>query len=313
MEKIMKPEARKYGKEDDYWQVRQFLREVFLLNGHREHSWHVARWDYLQWHMIATCKAAPSLEDITTLWETPDGRIAAVMNCLDPDEAFLHVHPAFRTPQLEQEMIQHAERTFSNVRPDGARRLYVPVDEDDSLRKDILGKLGYAGVGNLGFEHYRDLDTLPEAAVPAGYTIRSMGDTTEHGARSWASWQAFHPSEADSNFDPDPSWVQNLQRAPLYRRDLDIVAATAEGGIAAFCTIYYDDATRSAVTVLVGTATPHQRRGLGKAVIAEGMRRLQRMGCRRVFAKAFDATADALYNSVMPVRLISETWIKDYK
>jgi GNAT superfamily N-acetyltransferase len=91
-----------------------------------------------------------------------------------------------------------------------------------------------------------------------------------------------------------------------------VVAATPEEQIAAFCTIFYDDATRSAVTILVGTAKPHQRRGLGKALLVEGMHRLKHLGCLRVFAKADDRAADALYTSVMSGKYVSETWIKDY-
>jgi hypothetical protein len=37
------PMMRRYETDEDYWQVRPFLREVFLLNGRREVSWHVAR------------------------------------------------------------------------------------------------------------------------------------------------------------------------------------------------------------------------------------------------------------------------------
>jgi len=41
--------------EADYWQIRNFLREVFLLNDRVEHSWHVARLDHWRWHFIKTC------------------------------------------------------------------------------------------------------------------------------------------------------------------------------------------------------------------------------------------------------------------
>mgnify|MGYP001051277410 FL=1 len=30
---------RSYQSEDDYWRIRNFLREVFLLNARLEHSW----------------------------------------------------------------------------------------------------------------------------------------------------------------------------------------------------------------------------------------------------------------------------------
>jgi mycothiol synthase len=32
---------RVYQTEDDYWRIREFLRQVLLLNGRRELSWHV--------------------------------------------------------------------------------------------------------------------------------------------------------------------------------------------------------------------------------------------------------------------------------
>ena len=43
---------RAYQNEDDYWRIRVFLREVFLLNERREVSWHVARFDYWRWHGV---------------------------------------------------------------------------------------------------------------------------------------------------------------------------------------------------------------------------------------------------------------------
>ena len=114
-----------------------------------------------------------------------------------------------------------------------------------------------------------------------------MGALDEHPARCWASWRAFHPDEPDEDYS-GYAWYQNLQSAPLYRRDLDIVAATPNHEIAAFCTIFYDDCTRSAVTVVVGTAAEHWRHGLGKAVMIEGMHRLKEMGCTRVFSTAHE-------------------------
>jgi len=137
-----------------------------------------------------------------------------------------------------------------------------------------------------------------------------MGDSSEYDARAWASWQAFHPDEPDEGFDGG-AWFENLQFAPLYRRDLDIVAKAPNGEIAAFCTIWYDDAARSAVCVLMGTAPEHQRLGLGKAVIFEGLRRLQKMGCTRVFANGFDPPANALYRATLGTSYKAESWFKE--
>ena len=136
-----------------------------------------------------------------------------------------------------------------------------------------------------------------------------MGDASEYHARAWASWRAFHPDEPDEDFEGG-DWFINLQSAPLYRRDLDIVAEAPNGEIAAFSTIWYDDWTRSAVCVQVGTAPEHQRRGLGKAVIIEGLRRLQRLGGTRVFANGFDPPANGLYASALGTSYRAESWFK---
>ena len=300
-----------YHDETDFWRIRRFLREVFLYNNCLERSWHVARLDYWRWHLILNCRLCTSVEGVTSLWETENGKIVAVLNPVGAGEIRLHVHPHFRTSQLEDEMLAHAEEHLSTRDDQGRRIIYTPVDDDDTMRQETLAQRGYAQQEGKSHKWHRDLDvSLPAVSPPPGFIIRSMGDLDEHPARSYASWQAFHAEEPDGKYDGDWSWYQNIQSAPLYRRDLDIVAATPLGEIAAFCTIFYDDDTRSAVCVLVGTAIAYWRRGLGKAVMTEGMQRLKRLGCTRVFATAYDPPADALYRSVMQTCQVAETWLK---
>jgi mycothiol synthase len=308
----MKTTRRTFRNEDDYWRIRNFLREIFLINERHEHSWHVARLDYWRWHFIATCKVCDPVEKVTTLWETDAGQIAAVLHSFGGGEIRLHIHPHLRTPALETEIFAHAAEHLSRQDQAGRRIVYLPVFSDDLLRQEVLAGCGYLKGEGKSHHWRRDLETpIPEPPIAPGYVIRSMGEVDEHPARSWASWRAFHSEEPDGNYDGDWSWYQNIQSAPLYRRDLDIVAAAPDGSIAAFCTIYYDDYTRSAVAVLVGTAAEYWRRGLGKAVLAEGMRRLQKLGCTRLFATAYDPPADALYRSMFQTMQIAETWRKE--
>ena len=299
--------------ENDFWRVRNFLREVFLLNDRLEHSWHVARLDYWRWHYILTCNICKSVETEMTLWETSEGRIVAILNHLGGSEIRLHVHPQFRSAELENEMLSYAENNFYAETEDSRRYIYMPIFADDTQRQEIAKGRGYKKRPGWGHHYHRDLDSpIPDAPIPEGYMIRSMGTLDEHASRSWASWRAFHNDEPSENYDGDWSWYQNLQSAPLYRRDLDIVAVAPDGNIAAFCTCYYDDFTRSAVTILVGTAFEHWRRGLGKAVVTEVMRRLKHLGCTRVFATAYDPPADALYRSVMNEIKVADTWLKEF-
>jgi ribosomal protein S18 acetylase RimI-like enzyme len=299
---------RLYRDENDFWRMRAFLREIFLLNDRIERSWSTPRLDYWRWHFILTCESDP-MEQVTFLWETTDGQLAAVMHPIFKGEAYLHIHPNFRSAELENEMYALAEQQLANTY-NGERRHYALADEDDPLRREVLQARGYTYREAPVYRWRRDLDAPhPEVSVTPGYKIRSMGGAEEYDARAWASWRAFHPDDPDEDFDGG-DWYVNLQSAPLYRRDLDIVAEAPNGEIAAFSTIFYDDATRSAVCVLVGTAPEHQRRGLCKAVISEGLRRLQRMGGTRVFANGFDPPANALYKSTLGTSYRAESWFK---
>lgn len=297
--------------EDDFWRVRNFLREVFLLNERLEHSWNVARLDYWRWHMILTCSLFESVEKGMAFWENEGGKITAVLNHNGGSELRLHAHPHFRSAELESEMLAYAEEHYFTTAEDGRRYVYLPIFDDDTPRQELALSRGFKKQLGWGRHYRRDLDSpIPDAPIPAGYTIRSMGNAEEYPARSWCSWRAFHNDEPDENYDGDYAWYVNMQSAPLYRRDLDVVAVAPDGSIAGFCTCFYDDYTRSAVTVVVGVAADHWRRGLGKAVMTEALKRLQLSGCTRVFSTAHEEPADALYRSMLKEMKLTETWLK---
>ena len=304
---------RAYQTEEDYWRIRAFQREVFLLNDRRELCWHVARLDYWRWHVIENCNACEPVKDVTFIWETPDEQMAAVLNPEGRGEAHLQVHPGRRTPELEEEMIVVAEQQLAGPGPDGQRALRVFADGRDTLRHDILLRRGYTQRGLSEHQWRRELDMpIPDVPVAPGYTVRSLGDTGELPTRSWASLRAFHLDEPDERYE-GWEWYHNIQRMPLYRRDLDLVAVAPTGEIASFCTIWYDGVTRSAYYEPVGTTPEHQRRGLAKAILTEGLRRLKRMGATRAFVGGYEPEPNTLYTSVMGTEHDpSEPWMKKW-
>jgi mycothiol synthase len=303
---------RPYQTEDDYWRIRAFLRQVMLLNKVREKSWHVARLDYWRWHGIAN-QGDGQLEQDVFLWETEEGQIASVLNREEAGNAYLQVHPRLRTPELEEEMVALAEERLA-VRREGKQVLAVWTDAQDTQRLDILKRHGYTRGKWAESQWRRDLDTpVPGTSLPPGYTVRALGDVDELPARSWASWKAFHPDAPDDDYE-GWEWYLNIQRCPLYRRDLDIVAVAPEGEIVAFTTVWYDDVTRSAYFEPVGTMPAHQRRGLARAILSEGLRRLQRLGAARAFVGGYEPGPNALYSSVLSAdHDRSEQWVKKWE
>ena len=215
-------------------------------------------------------------------------------------------------------MISLAEERLTTTGKDGRRRLWLWADSQDEMRQGILARRGFRRVDSpqmQEYQHRRSLDgPLPDVPLVPGYTIRSLGDGLELLERCYASGLGFHDDDikvARDNRD-HPGWYHDIQSAPFYRRDLDIVAVAADGSIASFCTIWFDDVTRTACCEPMATVPAHQRRGLGKAVMIEGLHRLKHMGAKVAFVSGFSQEANALYFSVMGKEYdLSEPWKRE--
>ena len=308
----MKPTQRPYRTEEDYWCIREFLREVSLHNNRRDFSWSLLRWDYWRWHVNENIFEM-KLEDVVMLWEL-NGQIVAVLNPDSPGEAFFQIHPAYQNEISMSEMLDVAEAKLAKTKDDGKKELLVWVNAADEATKRLFTERGYVRSKFLA-EHMRRRffsTPVPDSTTPSGYTVRALGDEDELPARSWLSWKAFHPDEPDEKYE-GWEWYRNVQRVPLYRRDLDMVAVADDGELAAFCTVWFDDVTRTAVFEPVGTHPNHQKRGLGKAVITEGLRRAQRLGATLATVSSYGQAAHALYESMGFTEFdLLEPWIKEW-
>lgn len=308
----MKLSVRNYQGEADYQRVSAFLREVFLLNQRHMYSWPVARLDYWRWHGIMNLGDG-SLEEHVFIWETGDGETVAVLNSEGLRQAFIQIHPRFKSEALEEQMIRLAEENLRGPSRRGGNVLWVWSDAGDTTRQDLLKRLGYDHIGEADEHQWlRSLaEPIADNPVKEGYEVRPLGDDFELPSRSWASWRAFHPNEPDEKYQDDWTWYQNIQKAALYRPELDLVAIAPNGEVAAFTTIWYDEATRSAYFEPVGTRPEHQRQGLARALMTEGLRRLKRYGATQAMVVGGSLPANALYASVLgPIYDIFQPWEK---
>lgn len=306
---------RRYQDEADYQRIRDFLVKVFRLNDRRMLSWPVARLDYWRWHGIMNLGDG-SLEEHVFLWENADGQIVAVLNSEGLRQAFLQIHPGYKSAELEEQMVMLAEENLRGTSRKGGSVLWVWCDAGDLQRQSILDRRGFIHISEADEHQWlRDLEIpIPGNPVKAGYEIRMLGDEAELPGRSWASWRAFHADEPDENYQKDWSWYLNIQKAPMYRPELDLVAVAPAGEIVAFTTIWYDEVMRSGYFEPVGTVPEHRRNSLARSLMTEGMRRLKRLGATQAMVMGGSLEANALYQSVLgPVCDIYQPWEKRWR
>ena len=325
---------RRLTSDDDVWRVRAFLRAAFLADAARSSVWHVSRFDYVHWHVCRNV-ARVRLEDVAWLWEVDGEVVALLIADGGPGDAHLSLAPGSRSKALEASMLDLAETALAAPDPveaggcdpvaDGnsglaaegeaaeRRRLVVWAGADDRTRTALLEERGYRRSDVAERRWRRALRSAPEIApLPQGYRLRPLGDGLDLLERCYASGLAFHDDVrvAAENRD-DPGWYRNIQRAPLYRRDLDLVAEAPDGAIAGFVTVWFDDATRTACLEPVGVVPAHRRRGLARALVSGALAAAQRVGATQAFVGGYDDAANALYGSLLGDGVeVVEAWLR---
>lgn len=177
----------------------------------------------------------------------------------------------------------------------GSLRAWAP--EDDPATLATLGGLGFRpGVRRLS-QFQRRMDggspVLPSSAPP-GYRIRAVHGAEEIAARMEAHRAAFAPSRLSV------AKYARLATLPHYRFEDDLVVEALDGSIAAFAMAWWDAIARVGEYEPVGTHPDHQRKGLGRALLAHGLARYRDRGARlvQVYSDADNAGSEGLYEAV---------------
>jgi mycothiol synthase len=121
----------------------------------------------------------------------------------------------------------------------------------------------------------------PAWTLPPGFIVRPLA-----GDREVDAYVALHQSVFDSR-NMTAVWRLRTLRSPLYVPDLDLVAVAPDGRLAAFCVCWLDrngQQVRGQVEPL-GVHTEFRHLNLGRAVLLEGLRRLQNQGADRVYVE----------------------------
>ncbi len=196
------------------------------------------------------------------------------------------VQPTLRGSPLAWEMYDWAEEQIAALvrrrKGDEIRTMWV-AERDDVLIFH-LERRGFVRSRSHMLQYQRWLEgSIISPALPEGFYVRRMAGEREAPARAAAMHAAF---ESDA---PMESYLQRylgFMRSPVYRPELDIVAIAPDGKVVAFCQGWLDFTNQVGLFEPVGTHPEYRGMGLGKAVLAEGMRRMMAFGMRSVIVCA---------------------------
>ena len=270
--------------EDDYARLRRFLIAIQPLVGTRVYC----TIGDLDWWRFTD--EDPDAIRAVRLWLDAGGDVVGFAWPSD-DQVDLVVHPDHRA--VEAEMLAWAEVQRRAAREEPPT-LTAWAFASDQPRLRLLRDRGYERGDKSFYLRRRDLEGEIEAPrLPPGYALSHVRGDEDVERRVAVHRDAFAPSRMTV------AKHRAVMRAPTYRPELDLVVVAPDDSFAAFCIVWFDEANRIGVFEPVGTHSAHRRRGLGAAILSEGMRRLRQLGAKTAYVTSVgDAeAANRLYDA----------------
>lgn len=239
------------------------------------------------------------------LWERvdtdPPSLAAWAIHAHNEGSFDLFVHPTvYGTPLHASVMDEYVAWAEVRARELGLKQLWpFWAMEDDEVLARLHQVHGYVEVKvePAAPLFARSLDNLPTVQLPRGFTIQGVSNADDGRLRAAVTYAAFGLNEAWEGYAA--AYAQFIGSA-VYDGARDLFVRSPDGRGASACTLWFDPINAVGLFEPVGTHPDFQGKGFGKAVMAEGMRRMKAAGVQRAIV-GFDpnnAAALALYTAL---------------
>lgn len=260
---------RSYEGLHDFYAMLDLLSE-----GYKAHNGthYVHRGD-LQWWLFYTDTPPALWQSRIRLWMEEERLIGWALLSPEEDAFDVYTIPALRGTSQEDEMLSTVVAEMSTL--DELDNAWVA--DDDEVRIRWFEKNGFKVADHHMVHFHRSLSgPLAGPQLPSGFTLRaSRGDEADARLRAVTSHAAFQ-----SGMPFEQYWLRTwrLMQAPVYVKEHELFVEAPSGEIAAYCIIWTDEKTKLGHFEPVGTHPDFQRKGLGKCLLFEGLRRLKSEG-----------------------------------
>lgn len=258
------------GITEDYFKVRDF----FVKRGYCEFTY--ARWDWMITHSYLDKESISKIG----LWEENGQLVAVATYDCQPGDTFLITLPGYEN--LKQEMIKYAERELNTN-----EYFSIVIPDTDVYSQNIASKNGFIATSEKEFDAvFYPEETSLNYTLPEGFSITDMKKTFDLYQYGKVLWKGFnHEIDGEGSYDSigkDGTELRTEMIRPNVDLSLKIAAVTPEGNFATYCGMWLDVKAGYAVIEPVATDPEYRMRGLGKAVVLEGIKRVHELGAKYV-------------------------------
>jgi len=293
--------SRLFSDEQDLHLLKQFITDLWS-DGSDHHYFHLGD---LIWQIYQNTIFDP-YQNIR-IWQNDAGQLLGFAMFDVTRTAFsaaFQVHPRHHENNTLYDAMVHwiDERTHETENSDdpvwsapGRDTIWTGAYEDDVALSHALERHGFVR-GEVSMLHMsQSLNySIDIPILPAGWQVRHVAGEHEFEERAAIHRDVWHPSRVTLES------YQRMRTIPGYTPELDLVAVSPTGTFASYCICWLDATNKCGEFEPVGTRAAFRGQRIGKAVMLEGLRRLQARGATTVIVATNygNEAAIKLYESV---------------
>jgi mycothiol synthase len=234
------------------------------------------------------------------LWEDETGRLLAWAVLQTPFWTIDYVLHPDADADLHTALLAWADEQAQTLvgTPYGRPAWFIPIFSDQAERIQAVEAAGFVSQANVGEDSWSKVllsrpagQEIASWSAPEGFRIRPLDGRAE------AKLYAFLHRAVFESTNMTLDWRLRTLVQPAYRSDLDLVAVAPNGELAAFCICWLNEASAGGVSGQIeplGVSESYRALGLGKAILAEGIRRLEELGVKRILVETDNYRGSAL-------------------
>ncbi len=282
--------ARSYEGMHDFHAMLDLLTEGCKANNSTHY---IHRGDLQWWLFYSDIPLATWLSNIY-LWFEKERLIGWALLSPEKQSFDVFVLPHLRGSSREAEILAWSLEHMSAV--ENFESIWIA--EEDDVRIRWMESHGFKLAQEYAPYFKRSLSgPLDGPPLPEGFSIRCSRGEEDARLRAVCSHAAFRSTKPFEEY-----WPRTLRfmQSPVYVPEHEIFVVAPSGEVAAYCIIWTDEVTRLGHFEPVGTHPDFQRKGLGKSLLYEGLRRLKSEGMNEadVCTNYDNPPAIGLYESV---------------
>lgn len=285
-------QIRKFQPDRDLQALETFLRDQYFANRNMS-SWLPERLHDLIYRMGAqeTDGGRERSMDYIFLWEE-DGAIVA---CILPDGENIYMSIQSGFEHLFPSLLAYSEENclpLFHKAEDGSVKFWVAANDSLTYMQEILSDSGYARYAEEDYDNYvYPLEACVSVDLPEGFALL-YGEEYADEANKWSACSlGFHPDLESPGYRAGMNPYLSRKRSSLYRDSFECIVvdrSIQEGNdVCAYCFVYVDKQTSTALIEPVSTREKYQRRGIGKAMMHGVMLRCKEKGIKKCYVNSF--------------------------